>query len=353
MGCARSRPGPVHEGGGLAGLLALWISAQAAGALELRTLSDQPIAWSDRLNGRCTHTLTGMIEAGDLARVQAAIDALPGQDHDDRNFIICLDSPGGNLNEGFEIGCLLRQNLFGTYVDAGAECLSACAIAFMHGQVAAFEYFSSHRVLHSAGRLGFHAPSLTLGGQGDDMVPLTLVDAAYTAALKTLSSLVEGAISGSGSYDIIPSNLLNEMLATPPDQMRYVETLRDAFSWKIDILPHGLRAPEDFDLDLGYYQLCANLFFSIPADTMLSEVVTPAVVAFWSQEAAVNPPPVPAGSTLILLGEVQQHQCLYKYNAQAEMFELRGFVEGTQIGSGGLPPVYMFSPDVRLADIAP
>ena len=58
----------------------------------------------DLMSGKCTHRLTGEIQSGDAEIVKAALEAMPLQDHDDLNFQVCLDSPGGNLTEGFRIG---------------------------------------------------------------------------------------------------------------------------------------------------------------------------------------------------------------------------------------------------------
>ena len=72
----------------LASLTLLFLVAQQAVAAKIETLSTEPLEWKDRLSGRCTHRLSGPIESGDAAALQAAIDALPGQDHDDRNFVL-------------------------------------------------------------------------------------------------------------------------------------------------------------------------------------------------------------------------------------------------------------------------
>lgn len=60
---------------------------------------------------------------------------------------ITLDSPGGYVHIGFEIGHLIRDNGLNTYIYNGDSCASACTYIFMGGK---------YRGMQFGARLGFH-----------------------------------------------------------------------------------------------------------------------------------------------------------------------------------------------------
>jgi len=62
--------------------------------------------------------------------------------------IVVFHSPGGSLLAGIEIGKAIRLKGFSTYVPDGMQCASACALAWLGGQV---------RFMSAGGRIGFHA----------------------------------------------------------------------------------------------------------------------------------------------------------------------------------------------------
>jgi hypothetical protein len=69
---------------------------------------------------------------------------------------IVLQSPGGNLYAGIEIGRAIHLKGFGTLVPDGVRCASACALAWLGG---------SPRVMGDTGQVGFHAVYTTNDGQ--------------------------------------------------------------------------------------------------------------------------------------------------------------------------------------------
>lgn len=71
---------------------------------------------------------------------------------------IVMESPGGLVEEGIQLGNFIRENKLDVY--SGFECSSACAIAFLSG---------NERVLGSNGSLVFHAPKFALGEDSDDI----------------------------------------------------------------------------------------------------------------------------------------------------------------------------------------
>ena len=103
--------------------------------------------------------VTGTIERGDAKRFK---DFWDENAYDSFRFIVSLDSPGGSLMDGIEIGQFIRKNgahtevrrysaeVAGQYYREerpGAECYSACALAFMGGV---------EREVANDGKIGFH-----------------------------------------------------------------------------------------------------------------------------------------------------------------------------------------------------
>jgi hypothetical protein len=64
--------------------------------------------------------------------------------------IVMLNSPGGSLEAGIEIGKAIRIKGFETLVSTGFSCASACALAWLGGRV---------RFMAAGSTVGFHAAS--------------------------------------------------------------------------------------------------------------------------------------------------------------------------------------------------
>ena len=331
--------------------------ALPAHSAEFTQLSDQPISFDDSYAGRCTHRMEGEIVAGDAGKLATMIANLPAQDHDDMNFILCMNSTGGRLEEGLKIGALLQDNFFGTHVPKGSICLSACAVAFMHGTIAAWEFFVNFRMLHPQALLGFHAPSLSISANADQMVPYALVDSAYQATMQTIADIVAGASKPVSEFasPIIPLSLLSTMLATEAEEFYYVETLHDAFRWDIDIFPQGLTAPQGFDIDVGLFQMCENAAYEITPDAF-GEEIPRAITANDVEHGQVGygwRVDMPSDHKLLSLMNIFNRQCSYKYLPDRDYFVLNRYVDGKLEREVYLPSVYLFAPETLLADIAP
>ena len=144
---------------------------------------------------------------------------------------LCLDSPGGSLAEGVQLAELLVKHARGTAIAKGAHCASACAIAFMGGRRNDENDRGDHpdRKLHPLGRLGFHTTKLTVPqGQYDEAT----VSTAYNLASNSLADILKIMPA-----DEFPRSLLIDMLATPSEDMLYVDTVAKAARWNIDIYP--------------------------------------------------------------------------------------------------------------------
>lgn len=108
--------------------------------------------------------------------------------------IIMLDSPGGDLLEAMSLGRSLRYFGFTTFLHQEAECLSACAYAFLGGE---------YRVALPGAAIGVHQFS----GGLDDMK-----DQSYT---QSISGFVIGYLNDMG----INPKVAEKAMMTPPDRM--------------------------------------------------------------------------------------------------------------------------------------
>lgn len=73
-----------------------------------------------------------------------------------KNALVVLESRGGNLYAGIEIGRAIHLKGFATLVPDGVGCASACALAWLGG---------IPRFMGETGKVGFHAVYTTEGGQ--------------------------------------------------------------------------------------------------------------------------------------------------------------------------------------------
>lgn len=163
----------------------------------------------------------GTITADTPARFQSFLDTQP---FDGFNFLIHLNSPGGNLYGGMELGRMIRRQGLGTdirwyeprpagqewyspgYEEQGpGECYSACALAFLGGEV---------REVSDGAHIGFHQFS---GGVEDPEVAQIGTQIAagqvldYITAMGAASSLFTRMSEALPNEVFIPSR--EELLA--------------------------------------------------------------------------------------------------------------------------------------------
>lgn len=191
-------------------------------------------------NPNCEISLSGQIVQGDFDRIARLIDeAYAKTDQtvasEGPQVRVCLNSPGGSLNEAAKIGNLLLDRWVGTVVDDGATCLSACAVTFMFGNFLSYDFVGLDRRLHVNGRLGFHQPALELppGGtyQSKD------VEKAFKLAMAATLQFVQLANHESdiANSTFVKSDLLEQMFAHEGQQFFYVDTVEKALRWEIDV----------------------------------------------------------------------------------------------------------------------
>jgi hypothetical protein len=126
-------------------------------------------------NENCAWRIDGELREGDSDGVisvlgQASnLQETPSNEYSNIKFsyfgtrvgVVCLNIPGGPFSEGLSLMRFFRDSSWGTFVDDGDECLSACAFAFMGGTS---DYYDGEtrlfRTLHVGGRLAFDSPGI-------------------------------------------------------------------------------------------------------------------------------------------------------------------------------------------------
>lgn len=206
---------------------------------------------------RCRITLSGEIVDGDAARLldvlkENQIVSFNGGFYSDSGGApeLCLNSPGGSLSTAIEIADIVHRGI-ATKILSDEECLSACAIIFMAGIVNTEKSIGRliSRELHVGGRLGFHAPQLSVAsGEYNKEV----VDLAYNIAVNQSGEI----FSRLSKFSIAPS-LITAMYLTPPDQMLFVETVNQAIQWEIG-LQYGVNPATSVIDDIAAYNICFN-----------------------------------------------------------------------------------------------
>ena len=185
--------------GALAALVTL--TGMSARALDVSTATGA--------DGRKIVVARGVIGAGDTERLRRALAmADPGKGG---LRTIAIDSPGGAVDESFDMAALMDRERVSVIVGPGAICASACAqIVFMAG---------IERIVLDGGRLGLH--SCARAGSGA-RVPICNEAIARLAAAR-------GAPYGT---------LMAFMSMTGPDQMRWLDA-EDADCWGLTLWPEG------------------------------------------------------------------------------------------------------------------
>lgn len=134
----------------------------AASFLVAGTASAAEIRWIEDERGDVI-TIEGELVSGDEVAFAKAIKSL-------QNATVILNSPGGDLAPGLEIGMAIREAGFDTLVPDGAECASACALAWMGGE---------SRAMGDRGSVGFHAAYVEVGNRAEETGAGNAVIGAY------------------------------------------------------------------------------------------------------------------------------------------------------------------------------
>ena len=217
----------------------------------------------------CRISLSGPIVAGDTERLRAIVERagydayLPSElNHlSTHGLRLCLDSPGGSLDEGAKLAEFVFETGIGTVLAPNAQCLSACAWVFMMGFTQGHEDVSfTNRRMHHTARLAFHAPGVELDGisaiSADAVLDLVR---AMNEAVALILRVGHARILG--TRPAIDADLVEEAFAHDiDDQGNFtffdIDTVDKAGRWRIELF--GFDWPERIDAIAATWA-CTNL----------------------------------------------------------------------------------------------
>jgi hypothetical protein len=188
--------------------------------------------------------------------------------------VLCLAGPGGDFDEAIRIVSLMmthRANplqeknvlVFGTRIEAGTECLSACAFIFMAGMLCTGtgDICTYSRVLHLKAKLGFHAPYIPIPPD-----PQVTFDYKEFAAAHRTATIQMGRLAEAFSYPPQGSRgegqswirlwLFAELLKRNPDDFYVIDSVAKAGFLDIDL--DGVPKVRQLSKTMMYYA-CTNL----------------------------------------------------------------------------------------------
>jgi hypothetical protein len=239
-------------------LLFLWLTfvsleAPASYAAQLAVLK----------NNECTIKLNGLFTSGDAEKLKLTIEAFDIE-HEYNTFIgrtefsLCLDSPGGSFAEGQLVSQVIHDKGLPTKIVAGAECYSACAFAFMAGRSFGDEADGTNRTLNIGGKLGFHAPFLSVHADSNKTLSADEVSQFIVKYNSIVSKFIEfgSFTSYTSSKASFPISLLVEVFKTGPNDLIYVDTVQKLAMWEIKLGGHKKAAQLTSN---SRRQLCANI----------------------------------------------------------------------------------------------
>ncbi len=162
--------------------------------------------------------LSGSIKTGDakVFRDYVERELKPAREDDDmlgNSWVIALNSPGGSLADGIEIGRIMHEYALVSYIRRDDVCYSACAIAFLGG---VFQYVTGRgpqRRMDVGGTLGFHGYKLE-----DSKV--VILNEAFDQA-RALNGLVLEYATEMRAIDL---GFLSELLNVPATSIKLINT---------------------------------------------------------------------------------------------------------------------------------
>jgi hypothetical protein len=145
--------------------------------------------------------LTGTIDPGAAARVQAELDA-----HGEYIKTVMLDSPGGAVADALAIGRLIRDKGYATSVAAGALCASSCPLIFAAGR---------ERIATARSALGVH--QIYAAAPSDSLLSRVAAAGQAMSDAQTLTAQISRYLKGMG----VDEEVWLKALETPPDRLTY------------------------------------------------------------------------------------------------------------------------------------
>jgi hypothetical protein len=170
-------------------LVVMSFGAQA----DIRIQRDNFERYSTTLTISITGTITNR-DADEFQRISKELEYAKGPFY---NFLLALDSEGGDVSAAISIGRLVRKYDGITVISENSNCYSSCALIFIAGV---------ERRIHPCGELGLHRPYLSSTPQSRD----------------TIETEVPIMLSQVRSYIVemgITDNFYQQMVNTEPSQM--------------------------------------------------------------------------------------------------------------------------------------
>jgi ATP-dependent protease ClpP protease subunit len=216
---------PQHSRASLVYIFSVALSVIPAAAEAASIFVSGPMQMDPAIG--CSITLSGQIETGDMAALAGIVDPAIAADNNypdfrtGRQIVLCMQSTGGSFLEGLRLAEYLSDKAITTKVMPGGSCMSACALAFMGGNLDTRSGvgWQPSRYLHPTSRLGFHAPRLDLPQEGFTRKD---VDRAYASAL-----LAIGLLSQKANKLRLSQALLTDMVSHIGDDFELIDTVDD------------------------------------------------------------------------------------------------------------------------------
>lgn len=164
-----------------------------------------------------------------------------------RQYTVYLNSIGGNLLEGVELGRQFKLRSISTHVAQDSICLSACSFAFLGGT---FKYATGEgpgRQIEWGANLGFHGYSLN--NEVMEVANETL------SASRALNALLIDFSQQVGDIDYA---WISKALTYPPESMYYANTPSSFEALSILVLGGPSEPPENWDKNL-----CDKLMYDL------------------------------------------------------------------------------------------
>lgn len=291
----------------------------------------------------CNIEITGQFVEGDHETLRALLDAeFRNPPPDPAGWIACLDSPGGVFETGIALGQVLAQYGWATRVRQNAECLSACAVAFLFGTFIAYDNPLNLRIIDRGARVGFHAPRLLFEAPS---VPGTLVVEAYDVALLGLGNLLTAAMNAPrlAPDEVLPRRLLVGMLGAGADEFYEIETIRQLVEYDIVLSLLNWQMPQSVTpAAIWPGHVCINALHAQGLDVDPLQPVGAMSVRHWGI------PDPPEGWIDYHIDDFWTNACHIRYDNDGKFFEVETFRSGTETGRAWLQLYAVAPPDMRI-----
>jgi hypothetical protein len=267
----------------LVGALAVLPLSDIAAAAEI-SVNAPPATLAEKIGGfNRVIDLSGAIDPGDAQRLEGIVSDLQTSIQqsgvDGFGVVLRLKSPGGSFKEAIEIARIVKSNQIQTFLEAGSECLSACAVIFMAGtyQPGFRAQEERWRKVEWPARLGFHRPfiqELAVDVPPEMLEQFTaeeiqsVFNDEYLTAFDVANELIQEMLSVDPAA-WSPELLVQMLTATSKSeegQFIYLATVDDALIWGIDVInaepPAGNSKRSRY---IENFWLCYNAGRAIPA----------------------------------------------------------------------------------------